>query len=375
MARPHILYGLPHSLYTGKARAYLKKQQIDFVERAPSHADFANRIVPVIGRSIIPVLVTPDGAIIQDTVDILDHFEDRGARVTARPPGPRQRVFAHIVELYAVVALTRHAMHYRWSYLAEQRAFLEDAFTVGAAPGTGDRIMARMASYLPALGVTSETIPAIEQSFAELLDTLEAHFTDHPYLLGGQPSIGDYGLLGPLFAHLGRDPVPCGIMKQRSPRVFRWVERMNAPDTDIPEYGAYPAHYLPDDELPATLAPLLAQMGEELFPELADMLAALVDHVARTDPQHGDPVAARPHQRSVAMIETQFRGVSFTGGAQPYALFLWQRVTDAFDALDETAQRSVRAMLDPVGLAPLIDAERPFRVERRDHIEVWNIEE
>ncbi len=232
--------------------------------------------------------------------------------------------------------------------------------------------MARMASYLPALGVTSDTIPAIEHSFETLLDTLEAHFADHPYLLGGQASIGDYGLLGPLFAHLGRDPVPCGIMKQRSPRVFRWVERMNALDADIPEYGGdYPGRYLADDAVPATLGPLLAQMGRELFPELTDMLAALVDHVARTKPQTGDPVAAKPHQRSVAMIETQFRGVSFTGGAQPYALFLWQRVTDAYEGMDDEAQRSVREMLEPAGLLPLIDAERPFRVERRNHIEVW----
>jgi hypothetical protein len=81
---PHILYGVPHSLYTGKSRAYLRKQGFTYVERTPADPRFRAEIVPRIGRGIIPVLVTPDGEVIQDTVDILDHFEDRGVPVSAR---------------------------------------------------------------------------------------------------------------------------------------------------------------------------------------------------------------------------------------------------------------------------------------------------
>ncbi len=141
---PHILYGVPHSLYTGKSRAYLRKQGFTYVERTPADPRFRAEIVPRIGRGIIPVLVTPDGEVIQDTVDILDHFEDRGVPVSARPPGARQRVLAHVAELYAVVTLTRHAMHYRWSYLDEQRTFLTDAFTGGSGTDGAAKVMARV---------------------------------------------------------------------------------------------------------------------------------------------------------------------------------------------------------------------------------------
>jgi hypothetical protein len=38
--------------------------------------------------------------------------------------------------------------------------------------------------------------------------------------------------MGPLYAHLARDPYPSVLMKQQAQRVWRWVERMNAPVLD-----------------------------------------------------------------------------------------------------------------------------------------------
>lgn len=368
---PIILYGAPHSFYTGKTRAYLRKQGIGYVERATADPRFRTEVVPIIGRGIIPVIVLPDATVVQDTVDILDHFERTGVPVSAYPTGARQRVLAHVAELYAVVVLTRHAMHYRWSYAGEQERFLTDAFAAGSGAASAAQVMARMQSYLPMLGVTPATIPAIEASFTALLALMEAHFAEHPYLFGGQPSLGDYGLLGPLFAHLGRDPVPADLMKRRAPKVFRWIERMNAPDPDVPEYGEYQTTYLPDDALPQTLVPLFRHMAEELFPELTDKIGMLRDFVAEHDPREGTPVTDKPHQRVIGTVPTAFRGVPFESGVQPYMLFLWQRVTDAHDALASDGRRSVHRWLDDVALLPLLTMDRPIRVERAQHVEVW----
>ncbi|MFL9841610.1 glutathione S-transferase family protein [Sphingomonas sp. ST-64] len=369
--QPIILYGAPHSLYTGKTRAYLRKQGIFYIERSTADPRFRNEVVPAIGRGIIPVVVLTDGTIIQDTVDILDHFERKGVPLTAYPEGALQRVLAHIAELYAVAGLTRHAMHYRWTYAKEQERFLADAFAPVSGGASAGQVMARMQSYLPMLGVTPETRSAIETSYETLLDLLEAHFADHPYLFGGQPSVGDYGLLGPLFAHLGRDPVPAGLMKTRAPRVFRWVERMNAPDADMPEYPDYPAGFLTGDTVPETLNALFRHMADELFPELSDKVAMLRDFVDRTDPVEGSPVTAKPHQRIVGTVATRFRGIAIESGVQPYAFYLWQRITDAFAALPPASAERVRAWLDGTGLSPLLALSVPIRVERRDNIEVW----
>jgi glutathione S-transferase len=208
MAQPdsvHRLYGVPHSLYTGIARCYLRTQGIEYLELPTGHPDFASRIMPTIQRSIIPVLEATDGTIVQDSLDIIDHFEGQGVRYSAYPQGLLQSVLGVIIAYYGTQALLPHAMHYRWTYRDQQEGFLRDQFAAGIGPDMADKIMSRMNSYLPQLGVTDHTIPEIEASFEQLLGSLNSHFAEHPYLFGGRPSLADYGLIGPMFAHLGRE--------------------------------------------------------------------------------------------------------------------------------------------------------------------------
>ncbi|HPU15723.1 MAG TPA: glutathione S-transferase N-terminal domain-containing protein, partial [Polymorphobacter sp.] len=73
-----ILYGMSGSLYTGKVRSYLRKQRIDYVERAVGMPEFRESVVPAIGRWIIPVVKLPGGHLVQDGSAIIDHFETLG---------------------------------------------------------------------------------------------------------------------------------------------------------------------------------------------------------------------------------------------------------------------------------------------------------
>ena len=366
-----ILYGLPHSLYTGKVRSYLRKRGLAHVERSPAHSDFRAEVVPRIGRAIIPVVQLPNGAFVQDSADIIDHLDRDAPEPGAMPRSAVQRVVALTVQLYAVAGLTRHAMHYRWSCFDEQSAFLNHAFRASCDETGAQAVMARMAGYLPMLGVTTETAPAIERSYHDLLDVLEGHFALHPYLLGGAPSIGDYALFGPLFAHLGRDPVPSQIMKNRAPSLFRWTERMQAPDADMPEFPDHVPGFLPNDAVADSLTPLLRHISLDLFPVLHDLAAALARHVADHDPAEGAPVTDMPHQRILTTIRTRFRGVPHDNGVQPYLFYLWQKITDSVDMLDGSTRERVTTTLDRHGLGGLLTIARPIRVERRDHREVW----
>ena len=51
----------------------------------------------------------------------------------------------------------------------------------------------------PSWGVWPEAIETIEALYTQLLDKLNAHFAEHPYLLGGRPSVGDFGMMAPLY--------------------------------------------------------------------------------------------------------------------------------------------------------------------------------
>lgn len=67
----------------------------------------------------------------------------------------------------------------------------------------------------------------LEASYLEFLAELSAHLEQHAFMLGDKPSLADFGLMAPLYAHLGRDPLPHFLMKTKAPRVADWVERMN----------------------------------------------------------------------------------------------------------------------------------------------------
>ena len=132
----YTLYGAPVSLYTGKARSYLRTQGIDFVEVAPGSERYLDHIVPIVGRWIIPCLETPDGEIVQDGADIIDHFE-KGAgrglrRFSAYPETPVLLAVGHLFELFGGEGLLRPAMHYRWNFDEQNLAF--DLLAVNAAP-------------------------------------------------------------------------------------------------------------------------------------------------------------------------------------------------------------------------------------------------
>ncbi|MFW5901691.1 MAG: glutathione S-transferase N-terminal domain-containing protein [Thermodesulfobacteriota bacterium] len=139
MNHPYILYGAPCSLYTGKARAYLLCQGIDFREIAPASEHFVNTVVPAVHRWRIPVLEMPQGGWIQDSTMIIAHFENQPETASALPETPGQRIAALLMDLIGAEGLLRPAMHYRWNFNAENEAFLLQNFRT-LVPGGSDEM-------------------------------------------------------------------------------------------------------------------------------------------------------------------------------------------------------------------------------------------
>jgi glutathione S-transferase len=381
----YYLYGMPASLYTAKARSYMRKQRIDHVERAVGHPHYQQDIMATIGRLIMPVLETPSGELVQDTVDIIDHLEATvpGVR-SVYPTTPVQRCVAHVLELFGGEGLLRPAMHYRWNFDDENIPFISQDFA-GAMILGGDTeqraaifAMAsdRMRSAAEIFGVTPETVPIIEESYAEFLSLMAAHLESSPYLLGGRPSIGDFGFMGPLYAHLARDPVPARLMKRDYWRVWRWVERMNAPVFDAPEYGDVAEEYFDGDEIPETLRALLRYISEEFVLEITEQTRWLDAWLAEADDvETGGVVGGKPARRTPGSVTYEWRGTTITTGVFPYRLYVLQRLQDAFAELGSDDQSDIRALFSDLGLETLLDLRARRRVDRVDNREVWGAEQ
>jgi len=382
---PLVLYGMPASLYTGKARAYLRRRGLQFEERSAGDPRFRTQVLPVVGRWIIPVLQLPDARLVQDSTDIIDHLDaDAAPDESAYPASALLRAVSLVFELFGGEGLLRPAMHYRWNFDAANLAFLRADFGAAlAAPGASraerdaafDFAAARMRKAATAFGVTPLTAPLVEASYLEFLARFDAHLEHHPFLLGGRATIGDYGLVAALFAHLGRDPHPASLMKSVAPHVWRWVERMNAPERSTGEFAS-PGHLegrlFDDDALPATLLELLRFVALDYLPEI-EAHVAFTNRWLREQPdlRTGTNGLPRPGARAIGSTTFAWRGVELTVSVMPYRLFLLQRVQDAIASAAAPVRARLDALLADTGLATLASLTTVRRVERRDHLEVW----
>ncbi len=376
----YILYSAPLSLYSGKTRSFLRKSGVAFDERLPSHPDYMEKVFPKTGKFWLPVLEAPDGTIVQDTTEIADYLVGKGA-TSPTPTEPRRKITALILELFGDEGLLRAAMHYRWNFPDTNQAFITHEFRNALTPPQfsdedrdkmADGAMARMQSYLPGLGITEETIPHVEQAYLELLATLGAHFDKMPYVLGFEPTIADYGLMGPLYAHLGRDPYPMMVMKKHAPRVARWVERMNAADAEVPEFG----HLAAIDEtdfISPTLLPVLKLVATDYLPVLTALVEASNTYLEQNpDLKAGDPVSPEGESNFPPRIEPEIRGQSCPMRARSTALWMLGRVQGAFDDLAAEDQQAVTALLGEANLGDLLETRLSRGIERKNCKEVWS---
>ena len=358
---PYTLWGGPLSLYTGKVRSYLIKKRIPYRELYPSHPGYGSRILPALGFFVVPVLEAPDGTIVEDSSDIIDYLEARHPEPSFAPPTPLQRTAATLLCAFGSEALLQAAMHYRWSFLDQHGDYIRAEFGRAASlsrdrrdrVATAEPVMAQMQGHLPHLGICADTIPAIEAACLDLLAALDDHFLHHPYLLGGRPSMADFGLIAPLYAHLARDPVPCALMKSRAPNVYRWTERMNLANIDDGEFPEMEDTYPTGDALPGTLEPVLALLFQDWGPELT---AATAHYNAWVDASPGMPggqLVSQSGERAVhpslGQISYEWRGVTVRRSCSPQSLWHFHRAASCARALEGDAGERWRALVTRTG--------------------------
>ena len=104
---PYRFEAFEVSYFSAKIRPALRYKQLWYEETRANIRDILRRT----GMAYIPILVTPEGEIWQDSSDMYDRLEARHPQPPLFPTSPVQLLAAHLVELYNDEFGTIPAMH------------------------------------------------------------------------------------------------------------------------------------------------------------------------------------------------------------------------------------------------------------------------
>ena len=348
MTHDYTLYSFAVSMYSGKTRGYMNYKKLNYIDKYPTFRQMASTFPAETGASAVPIVQTRKGEWLQDTTIIAEELERRHPEPTIAAPTPIQKTLSLLLEAWGDEFWLPIAMHYRWSYKAENKPqFLSDV-SKGFFEGL-PRFLARFVTDLttrkldlagPFVGFPPHQHAMIEKWTEGTLDDLDHHFSQHDYLLGGRPTIADFSLLASFFGHLNWDPAPKRILMPTRPHLTTYVERMKAGE---PATGPLIA----DDGVPETLMPIIKRVFDEFIPMVESMRDQLTDHIAKTKPKSGDALprfiakVGFPKLRIVNMATFPMAGSTFRRCATPYTLWMMQRAQRLFAEMPQEDQSKV----------------------------------
>ncbi|MEH6737289.1 MAG: glutathione S-transferase family protein [Sulfitobacter sp.] len=352
-----ILYGSQASLFTGKARGYMNWKGLSFEEKAVDEVIMKTVILPHVGWPVVPVLQTPDGRIVQDTADIISEIETTHPEPSVMPAGAVQRFASLLMQVFGDQWLLLPAMHYRWNY-NEDWIFTE--FGRSSAPDApasehyaiGKQRGEKFRAMVPVLGINETTIPGIEASYEQFLSEFSAHLEERNYVFGDRPSLADFALLGPLYAHLYRDPASREVMERVAPNVARWAERTISGQD-------HTGDLIGNDVIPQTLVPMFKRHSAEHIPvmEATNALFAAWCETAAS----GDEVP-----RGLGMVPFVAGGCEGQTLALSFSLFRLQAALDALDELSGNDRANAEVFLTRINAEKLLSFKLPRRLERKN---------
>ena len=346
--------GTPISLYSGKTRSYLIHKGIPFVERGSNPWEFVVRFKRQLGASAVPVVITPEREMLLDSSVIIDELEKRFPGRPVVPVSPVQRLASYLFEVWGDEFWLPLAMYTRWSHREENMdRFVHDVgeFMFSGYPrwlknAFGRHFAGKMNDLTPELGINAATAPLLDKFLQRQLDGLDGHFRTNRFLFGDRPSLGDYGLIAPLYAHIGRDKWSRRELIEPRPNLHAWIERMyDAKSSDGGEFQA-------DDALPETLNIALRSIFDEMLPFIQQCADAV-----RNSPVL--PATTRKPPRFLGCVSYPFAGGTHERKAVSYVVWMVQRLLDVVAAMTPNEQEVLRTWLGDVGGEALLELKLP----------------
>lgn len=262
----YTLIGQEPSMFTRKLEAQLRYQNIPYQWLYKSQENGA-AIEARGGTRFIPLLQTPDGWHISDTIALGPMLNDRFHEVPVLPNSPAQRSASFVLEDFFNHWMPRHALHSRWCYPDNVKA-VGPNFGRNLLLGksiefeVSDDEAAQIADFgqfmLDAFGAAACEVQGagpdkkneIQSDYNKMMSILSAHFAQHDFLLGDRACLADFALVGPVKAHFLLDPEPRSWLGEHLATMESYVDR-------VWRGAKEGSDWLANDAIAETLQPLL----------------------------------------------------------------------------------------------------------------------
>ena len=312
MADGYRIIGAEMSPYSVKVRSYFRYKAIPHqwvLRNAASQADYEKYA----RMPIIPLVVTPDGKGIQDSTPIIDAMEKLYPAPSIHPDDGIASFVSALIEEFGDEWGNKWMFHYRWAREVDQ---VSSAGRIARMRGPKaaeqehaaftEKVRARMVDRVWFVGSNEMTAPQIEAGFMDMLGLLDSHLAGRPYLFGGRPAFGDFGLWGQIY-QMWTDPTAGAIIGGGAPHVLDWVHRMLWPKAE----GGFESWVA----LAPTLMPILTeQVGAQFMPWTCANEKALTEAREEFSVTLGDKIwTQKPqkyHARSLGMLRAKYAAVA-----------------------------------------------------------------
>jgi glutathione S-transferase len=319
MADGYRIFGAEMSPYSVKVRSYFRYKAIPhqwILRNADSQAEYQKYAK----MPIIPLVVTPDGIGIQDSTPIIDRLEKLYPEPSINPDDPITRFISALIEEFGDEWGNKWMFHYRWARDVDQISSAGRIARMRGPKATeqehesfAGQVRARMVDRVWFVGSNAVTAPQIEQGFLDMLGLLNTHLAARPYLFGGRPALGDFGLWGQIY-EMWTDPTAGALIGGSAPHVLDWVHRLLWPKAE----GRFEAW----STLAPTLMPILKQhVGQQFMPWTCANEKALGEAKEEFSVALGDNTwTQKPqkyHARSLGMLRAKYADVADKAGLDP----------------------------------------------------------
>jgi glutathione S-transferase len=319
MGDSYRIIGAEMSPYSVKVRSYFRYKAIPHqwvLRNAASQAEFEKYAK----MPIVPLVVTPDGTGIQDSTPIIDRIEKLFPEPSIHPEDPVANFVSALIEEFGDEWGNKWMFHYRWARdvdqissagrIARMRGPAADEEKQTAFAG---QVRARMVDRVWFVGSNAVTAPQIEAGFLDMLKLLDTHLATRPYLFGGRPAFGDFGLWGQIY-EMWTDPTAGAIIGGSTPHVLDWVHRMLWPRAE----GTFESW----SALAPTLMPILReQVGARFMPWTCTNEKALAEGSEEFSVTlAGQTWTQKPqkyHARSLGMLRAKYAEVADKAALDP----------------------------------------------------------